>query len=119
MVTQKSRKDSSDKEKAGVNPGESLAEIRQILVKKGLLDRDEDLAEGMLEDLVHYAYFTCCISKSAVRRLLGLSKKEAKERIQIWKKWQEGNRSCQLRQNPFYEDWPAEEQSEKGSDDSD
>jgi hypothetical protein len=90
------------------DPTECLKEIRAILVKKGLLEPDEDLAEAMLEDLVHYAYFTCCIPKGVVRRLLGLSAREAKERIRAWKKWQDGNRSCQLRQNPFYEEWPAE-----------
>ncbi len=113
MMAQKSREEGPD-----YNPSESLAEIRQILLKKGLLDKGEELAEAMLEDLVHYAYFTCCIPKVEVRRLLGLSKKEAKERIQAWKKWQEGNRSCQLSQNPFYEDWPVEEQSGNGPDDS-
>ena len=90
------------------DPKECLKEIRAILIKKGLLEPDEELAEAMLEDLVHYAYFTCCIPKGEVRRLLGLSAKEAKERIRAWKKWQDGNRSCQLRQNPFYEEWPAE-----------
>ena len=90
------------------DPTECLKEIRAILIKKGLLEPDEELAEAMLEDLVHYAYFTCCIPKGEVRRLLGLSAKEAKERIRVWKKWQDGNRSCQLRQNPFYEEWPAE-----------
>ena len=91
------------------DPEASLAEIREILIKKGLLDKAEEMAPGMLEDLVHYAYFTCCISKVEVQRLLGLSKKEAKERIKAWKRHQEGNRSCQLRQNPFYEDWPTED----------
>jgi len=90
------------------DPTACLREIRAILIKKGLLEPDEDLAEAMLEDLVHYAYFTCCIPKGEVRRLLGLSSKETKERIRVWKKWQDGNRSCQLRQNPFYEEWPAE-----------
>ena len=90
------------------DPKECLGEIRAILIKKGLLEPDEELAEAMLEDLVHYAYFTCCIPKGEVRRLLGLSAKEAKERIRVWKKWQDGNRSCHLRQNPFYEEWPAE-----------
>ena len=90
------------------DPTESLKEIRAILTKKGLLDAEEGLSENMLEDLVHYAYFTGCIPKGDVRRLLGLSSKETKERIRAWKKWQDGNRSCQLSQNPFYEEWPAE-----------
>ena len=90
------------------SPKECLGEIRAILVKKGLLDPEEELAEMMLEDLVHYAYFTSCIPQGEVRRLLGVSAEEAKERIRSWKKWQDGNRSCQLRQNPFYVEWPAE-----------
>ena len=90
------------------DPTESLKEIRAILIKKGLLDADEGLTEAMLEDLVHYAYFTSCIPKVEVRRLLGLSAGEAKKRIRVWKKWQDGNRSCQLNQNPFYGEWPAE-----------
>jgi len=87
----------------------ALEEIRGILSRKGLLDAGEELVEAMLEDLVHYAYFTGCINKGEVRRLLNLSADEARERIRAWKKWNEGNRSCQLRQNPFYEDWPTEE----------
>ena len=110
MVTKRRQKEGPDREGRVYDPGESLEEIRRILIKKGLLDKEEALAEAMLEDLVHYAYFTSCIPKADVRRLLGLSKKEARERIQTWKKWQEGNRNCQLRQNPFYEDWPAEEE---------
>ena len=94
------------------DPTASLKEIRTILIKKGLLDPDEGLTENMLEDLVHYAYFTSCIPKAEVRRLLGLSAREAKERIRVWKKWQDGNRSCQLQQNPFYAEWPAEEEDE-------
>jgi hypothetical protein len=90
------------------DPKACLKEIRAILIKKGLLEPDEDLAEAMLEDLVHYAYFTCCIPKGEVRRLLGISPEEAKKRIQSWKKWQDGNRSCQLGQNPFYEEWSSE-----------
>lgn len=93
---------------AQYDPTESLKEIRAILIKKGLLDAEEGLSENMLEDLVHYAYFTSCIPKGEVRRLLGLSAKEARERIRVWKKWQDGNRSCQLNQNPFYGEWPAE-----------
>jgi hypothetical protein len=90
------------------DPTECLKEIRAILIKKGLLEPGEELAEAMLEDLVHYAYFTSCIPKGEVRRLLGLSAKEAGERIRVWKKWQDGNRSCQLNQNPFYGEWPVE-----------
>ena len=90
------------------DPKQCLNEIRAVLVKKGLLDSEEELAETMLEDLVHYAYFTSCIPKGEVQRLLGLSAKETKDRIRSWKQWQDGNRSCQLRQNPFYEEWPAE-----------
>ena len=90
------------------DPKECLREIRAILIKKGLLDSEEGLTENMLEDLVHFAYFTSCIPKGEVRRLLGISAEEVKKRIQSWKKWQDGNRSCQLRQNPFYEEWPAE-----------
>ncbi len=91
---------------------ESLREIRTILLKKGLLEPHEELGVQMLEDLVHYAYFTGCIPKADVRRLLGLSAKETKDRIRDWKKWQDGNRSCQLNQNPFYGEWPAEEEDE-------
>jgi hypothetical protein len=90
------------------DPKACLREIRAILLKKGLLEPEEELAEQMLEDLVHFAYFTGCVPKGEVRRLLGLSAEEAKGRIRVWKKWQDGNRSCQLRQNPFYEEWPAE-----------
>lgn len=90
------------------DPRECLKEIRAILLRKGLLEPEEELTETMLEDLVHFAYFTGCVPKGEVRRLLGLSAEEAKKRIQSWKKWQDGNRSCQLRQNPFYEEWPAE-----------
>lgn len=97
------------------DPKESLKEIRAILIKRGLLDPEEGLTEAMLEDLIHYAYFTSCIPKGDVQRLLGLSAKEARERIRYWKQWQNGNRSCQLRQNPFYEEWPVEEDDENGS----
>ena len=91
------------------DPKECLQEIRAILIRKGLLEPTEELTETMLEDLVHFAYFTGCIPKGEVRRLLGLSAGAAKGRIRAWKKWQDGNRSCQLRQNPFYEEWPTEE----------
>ncbi len=88
---------------------EALEEIRRILLRRGLLEPDEEVTEPMLEDLVHYAYFTGCITKGDVRRLLGLTPEEARRKIRAWKKWQDGNRSCQLRQNPFYEDWTIEE----------
>ena len=87
----------------------ALGRIRGILLGKGLVDPEEELGEAMLEDLVHYAYFTGCIARGDVRQLLGLTVKEARAKIRSWKKWHEGNRHCQLRQNPFYEDWPAEE----------
>jgi hypothetical protein len=90
------------------NPAKSLHDVRTILIRKGLLEPKEELTEAMLEDLVHFAYFTGCVTKGEVRRLLGLTAEEARERIRSWKMWQDGNRSCQLRQNPFYEEWPAE-----------
>jgi len=101
------KKESIDRCEGGHDPRQCLGEIRAILIKKELLDPGEELVESMLEDLVHYAYFTGCIPKGDVRRLLGLTASEAKERIRAWKQWQDGNRSCQLRQNPFYEEWPA------------
>jgi len=94
------------------DPTECLKEIRAILIRKGLLDPDEGLNENMLEDLVHYAYFTSCIPRGDVQRLLGLSAEEARERIRARKRWQDGNRSCQLQQNPFYAEWPTEEGDE-------
>jgi len=98
-----------DRTSSEYDPAECLQEIRTILVRKGLLEPGEELTEAMLGDLVHFAYFTGCITKGGVRRLLGLSAGEARERIRAWKKWQDGNRSCQLRQNPFSEEWPARE----------
>jgi len=83
----------------------ALGEIRRLLVKRSLLDEDEELDENMLDDLVHFAYFTGCIPKAKVREFLGLTESEAKDRIRLWKKWQEGNKHCQVRQNPFYEGW--------------
>ena len=82
-----------------------LQELKTILMKKGLLDRDEELIVEMLEDLAHFAYFTGCITKSDVKRLLGLSDREAKAIIRSWKLWNEGNRSCGLTRNPFSEEW--------------
>lgn len=102
------RKHVTDRTPPKYDPKACLREIRAILIKKGLLDSEEGLSVNMLEDLVHYAYFTSCIPRGEVQRLLGLSAEEAKGRIRAWKKWQDGNRSCQLRQNPFYEEWPAE-----------
>ena len=87
------------------NPSRSLEEIRDILLRHGLVYPEEEFVEGMLEDLCHYAYFTGCITKGEVSRLLGLTGKEAGAKIRTWKKWQDGNRSCQLRENPLYEDW--------------
>ena len=40
-----------------------LQELKSILMKKGLLDRDEELIVEMMEDLAHFAYFTGCITK--------------------------------------------------------
>lgn len=90
---------------------QGLAEVRRILVRRGLLEPEEDLSPSMLEDLVHYAYFTGCITKRKVKELLGLTDAEARERIRRWKRWHEGNRLCQATQNPFYEGWadPQEE----------
>ena len=96
---------------------QALAEIHKILMKKGLVEEKEEYTSPMLEDLVHYAYFTGCVNRGEVQRLLNLSKKETRARIRSWKMWQEGNRSCQLRLNPFYEDWPAEaEDAQKKTD---
>ena len=97
----------ADRQGSDYDREQSLDEIRQILLKRELIDSEEELAVGMLEDLVHFAYFTGCITKGDVGRLLGLTRKAAKARIRSWKKWQDGNRSCQLQQNPFYVEWPA------------
>ena len=99
----------SDRKGSGYDREKALEEIRQILLKKELIDSEEGLAAGMLEDLVQFAYFTGCITKGDVGRLLGLAGKAAKAQIRSWKKWQDGNRSCQLQQNPFYLEWPAED----------
>lgn len=82
-----------------------LAEVHSILLKRGLIDAGEELCEPMLEDLVHFAYVTRCISKKDVQRFLGLSEEQATEKLRSWKRWQEGNRSCTLRHNPFSEGW--------------
>ena len=83
----------------------SLSELRAILLNKGLLDENEEVVPEMLEDLAHFAYFTGCITKGDVRRLLGLTRKESKNIIKSWKLWDEGNRSCGLTRNPFTEEW--------------
>ena len=82
---------------------ESLKEIRGILLRKDLIDEGEELDENMLDDLVHFAYFTGCIPKVKVREFLGLTESQARDLIRLWKKWQEGNKHCQVRQNPFFE----------------
>ncbi len=87
------------------NAHDMLAEVRRLLVEQHLLDPDEELIPEMLEDVVHFAYFTGCISKRDVQRFLGLDERQVSEKIRAWKRWNEGNRSCQLRQNPFYEGW--------------
>jgi len=94
---------------AGSGPEQALAEICRILLKKGLVESPEEYTVPMLEELVHYAYFTGCVNRGEVQRLLGLNKEETRKRIRSWKQWQDGNRSCQIRQNPFYEDWQAED----------
>jgi len=82
-----------------------IEELKNILFKKGLVDKDEEIIEAMMEDLTHFAYFMGCITKSDVKRLLGLTDQEAKAKIRYWKIWQEGNRSCGLSRNPFTEEW--------------
>ncbi len=87
------------------NPQRSLEEIRDILLRRNLLDVREKLVAPMLEDLVHYAYFTGCLTRGEVGRLLGLTVDQARQKIRAWKKWHEGNRNCQARQNPFFGTW--------------
>lgn len=82
-----------------------LQELKAILVKKGLLDHEEEIIVEMMEDLAHFAYFTGCITKSDVKKLLDLSDAETKALLRSWKLWHEGNRSCGLTRNPFSEDW--------------
>ena len=82
-----------------------LEELRTILIKKGLLEEDEETIVEMMEDLVHFAYFTGCIPKADVKRLLNLTDKETKALIKSWKVGDEGNRSCGLTRNPFSEGW--------------
>ncbi len=91
----------------GSDGARQLAEVRRILLCRGLLEPEEELSPPMLEDLVHYAYFTGCITKGKVKELLGLTDAEAREKIRRWKKWHEGNRLCQASQNPFYEGWES------------
>ena len=50
-----------------------LEELKNILLKKCLLDKDEKIIEAMMEDLTHFAYFMGCITKSDFKRLLGLT----------------------------------------------
>lgn len=97
----------------GHDAAQGLEEVRRILFRRGLLEAEEELSSSMLEDLVHYAYFTGCITKRKVKELLGLTDEEARERIRRWKRWHEGNRMCQARQNPFYEGW-ADSQAKSG-----
>ena len=89
-----------------------LQELKTILMKKGLLDREEELIVAMMEDLTHFAYFTGCITKKDVKRLLGLSDREAKAILRSWKLWNEGNRSCGLTRNPFSEEWTITKEDE-------
>lgn len=91
----------------GPDTAQRLAEVRRILAHRELLEPEEELSPSMLEDLVHYAYFTGCITKGKVKELLCLTDEEARERIRRWKRWHEGNRLCQARQNPFYEGWDS------------
>jgi hypothetical protein len=100
-----SRPDQSALEPTAGGPQRSLKEIREILLRRQLLDGHEELVESMLEDLVHYAYFTGCLTRADVGRLLGLAVDQARQKIRVWKKWHEGNRYCQARQNPFFEAW--------------
>jgi len=93
----------------GLRPEEALAEVCRILLGKGLVESAEDYTVPMLEELTHYAYFTGCINRGEVQRFLGLSREETRKLVRSWKRWQDGNRSCQIFQNPFYEDWQAED----------
>jgi len=96
----------------------ALDEICRILLKKGLVESPQEYTAPMLEDLVHYAYFTGCVNRGDVQRLLGLTKEETRKRVRSWKMWVDGNRSCQLVQNPFYEDWKAEQDGGSGTEGS-
>ncbi len=98
-----------------VDKKNSLAELRSILLRKSLMDEDEEVIPEMLEDLAHFAYFTGCITKGDVKRLLGITSKEAKEIIKSWKLWNEGNRSCGLARNPFSEEWFLSKETKTGS----
>ena len=95
------------------NKEERLQELRSILIAKGLLDEDEDTVVEMLGDLAHFAYFTGCITKSDVKRFLGLSREESKKIIKSWKMWDEGNRHCGLTRNPFTEEWTLAKEPKK------
>jgi hypothetical protein len=97
---------------------DALAEVCRILQRKGLVESPEEYTVPMLEDLVHYAYFTGCVNRGQVQCLLALSKEETRKRIRSWKQWVDGNRSCQINRNPFYEDWRAEEDESPGTEGS-
>ena len=94
-------------EQPSYNAEQALQEIRKILLARKLIGPQEEHTTHMLEDLAHYAYFTGCVNRGDIERLLNLSKEETRKRMRSWKMWQDGNRSCRLRQNPFYEDWTA------------
>ncbi len=84
---------------------EKLEKLRSILIREGLLDKDEEITGKMMEDLTHFAYFMGCITKKEVKWFLDLDERQAKEKIKAWKRWNEGNRSCGLNRNPFAEEW--------------
>jgi len=99
-----------DSKTGGVHDREqALGDVLRVLRRKGLVGPEDAYTAPMLEELVHYAYFTGCINRGEVQRLLHLSTEETRKRVRSWKMWQDGNRSCQIRQNPFYEDWQAED----------
>ncbi|MEW6442154.1 MAG: hypothetical protein AB1640_14550 [bacterium] len=104
-----------DSEEAARRRFESVNEVGRILVRKGLLDPGEELVGAMLEDLVHYAYFTGCISRTKVKELLGLTDEAAKDRVRTWKRWHEGNKHCQARWNPMYEAWQNQGEGPEGA----
>ena len=95
------------------NKKNRLEELKNILLKKGLLDKDEEIIEEMMEDLAHFAYFTGCVNKGEVKRLLGLTDQQTKALIKSWKLWDEGNRSCGLTRNPFTEEWKLKRVNQK------
>ena len=93
---------------------EKLGELRNLLLKKGLLDKNEELIVEMIEDLTHFAYVTGCITKNDVKRFLDLTDQEAKAKLRSWKSGDEGNRSCGLGRNPFSEEWKVTKKPVKG-----